>query len=349
MNGKIILTGVFVACVVVSIVLGYAVREAAGPIFPKAPKTVVIVDEMARPVEVPCPPDRIVALGSYSAEVIYALGEENRIVGRSQYCLFPPPIENKPNLGTYATLNPEAVLGLKPDLVIANTWLELTTKDQIEKGVPVVIFNAWRMETLRSMISSLGLMLDKQNRAEELLEFINSYTDLIEERTENVKTENKPRVFYESFRPYKTISAGTDTHELLTLAGGVNVFAGEPVPYPTVNAEAVVVKDPEIIVHGVASSEIGYKPAPTLEDMAGIREEILTRHGLEPTDAVKNRNVFALYIKLTAGVRRVVGLAYLARWLHPDLFADLNPAAIHENLQDNFFNLTVEGVFAYPE
>jgi len=310
---------------------------------------VTIVDEAGRYVEVPCPAQRIVSLNSYAAEVLYALGAGDRIIARSKYCVFPPAVKEKVNLGSSTSPNMELLLEQRPDVVIANLWLKQELRETIEKaGIPVVLFNAWKIDPLRLMVKNLGLMLDKRARAEELLEFIDRYLDLVKARTRKLKVEEKPLVFYESFKPYSTVSSGTASHDLITLAGGINVAAGEPIRYPVVSAEWVLERNPEIIVHSASSKELGYKAIPTAEDMRAIRSEVMTRKGLSLVRAVKNGKVYVINMKVTTGPRVVVGLTYYAKWFHPDLFQDIDPTAIHKELLERFYGLKLEGVFGYP-
>ena len=310
---------------------------------------VTIVDEAGRYVEVPCPTQRIASLNSYAAEVLYALGAGDRIVARSKYCVFPPAVKEKVNLGSSTSPNMEILLEQRPDVVIANLWLKQELRETIEKaGIPVVLFNAWKIDPLRLMVKDLGLMLDERARAEELLGFIDRYLDLIKARTKKLKVEEKPLVFYESFKPYSTVSSGTASHDLITLAGGINVAAGEPIRYPVVSAEWVLERNPEIIVHSASSKELGYKATPTAEDMRAIRSEVMTRKGLSLVRAVKDGKVYVINMKVTTGPRVVVGLTYYAKWFHPDLFQDIDPTAIHKELLERFYGLKLEGVFGYP-
>jgi len=86
------------------------------------------------------------------------------------------------------------------------------------------------------------------------------------------------------------------------------------------------------------------------EDLAAfqaLRDEILSRPALGESKAVEEGNVYV--IKNTVLVaRRPIGLLYLAKWFHPSLFEDIDPAAIHTQMIQKFFGADLEGVFAYP-
>jgi len=64
--------------------------------------------------------------------------------------------------------------------------------------------------------------------------------------------------------------------------------------------------------------------------------------------AVKDGRVYVISGKVATGVRSIVGELYLAKWFHPNLFSDIEPEAVHEALIKEFYNLDLEGEYAYP-
>jgi iron complex transport system substrate-binding protein len=87
--------------------------------------------------------------------------------------------------------------------------------------------------------------------------------------------------------------------------------------------------------------------------MRAEREQILNQPELSWIDAVKNKRVY-LYHMYTSGMfpNDIITIVYLAKWLHPDLFEDLDPQAVHQEYLDRFssldFNVKKHGVFVYP-
>jgi len=72
-----------------------------------------------------------------------------------------------------------------------------------------------------------------------------------------------------------------------------------------------------------------------------------------PVNAINNNKTFVISNQIIGNVRHFVGIGYLAKWLHPDLFSDLDPQAIHQEYLNKFqgldYDLSKKGVFVYPE
>ena len=335
MNKKI-LGGVLLALVFLS---SLGVCEGA-----KA-ETITIVDGMNRSVDVPCPPERIVSTTASASEFICIFGGMDNIVGRDKYSTFPPDLEEKPVVGSYSkTTNVELVLDLDPDVVISDTSMLPETIEQIEStGVPVVIVGMnCQLDSLMYNIRVIGEMMDDEETAEELNEFIQEYADIIQERTEDLDEDEKPLVYHEC-REYKSNAAGTPKDDHIIFAGGINIAHDEPVERPIVSGEWVLEKNPDIIVTRVS----GTNPA-TEEVLKEKRDEILSRPGLKETNAVLNGKVYVYHPFLRRGPRLPGYLLYFAKWFHPDLFEDIDPAAVEDELLQRFYGMSMEGTWAYP-
>jgi len=309
-------------------------------------RTVTIVDEKGKYVEVPCPVERIVVIPSGLAKIVYALGAEDRIVGVGQNCTFPPALEDKQCIGSWAKPNIELLLQQKPDIVIADGHLK--NRDQIEKtGIPVIILSAYSTEKYLSALKILGLILNKEERANELARLIEDYRKIIKARTKKLKPEEKPSVFYEWYKPYFSSSALSTSHENIIIAGGINIAAGEPVRNPLVNAEWILKRNPQIIIRSLYFKGT-YPPSDAEKKLKKMRDEITHRPGLSEVDAVKNGKVYIFNSALTSELGSIVGIAYFAKWFHPELFEDIDPESVHKELFQKFYGIELEGTWVYP-
>ena len=140
---------------------------------------------------------------------------------------------------------------------------------------------------------------------------------------------------------------------MCAIAGGKNII--ENIQYTgwwtKVDPEWVIEQNPDIIVATVMGS-YGYGVEDSLE-MAAARDDILNRPELANVNAVKNGRVYMLdNSNMAGGPRSLVGIAYMAKWFHPELFEDLDPQEIHQEYLDRFqridFNVKEHGVFVYP-
>jgi len=342
---KKLLSGLVVLTLISSFIAGCVLTEVSTPLPKKS--MITIVDSTGRNIGVPCPAERIVSLQAGASELICILGEADRIVGRSKDSNFPPCVEEKLVVAqTTKNINMELLLEQKPDIVIATSYTPAEMQDKIEAaGIPVVIVaSTLEVDPLINTIRLLGQMQDKGEEAEEIIGFVEHYVNLVKERTEKLKPEEKPLVYHERTGVYKTSAAETYVDTDIVLAGGVNIAANEPVKYPVVSAEWVLERNPDVILKMAPAGEIA-----TEEVLKEARDEIMTRSGLRDTKAVIDGKVYVHAYVLQRGPQLVVGLLYWAKWFHPELFKDINPSAVHKELLNNFYKLEPEGIFVYPQ
>jgi iron complex transport system substrate-binding protein len=311
-------------------------------------ETITIVDVLGVAVEVEVPVERIVSLASDLSEIICALGGEDRLVGRDATSIFPPSILEKPVVGE-SSYNPnlEVLLELNPDLVVSDSMLTNETRQMIEgAGVPVFISTSGELDP-RSTVTAInctgqlvrkfGLILGEEEKADEIVDYMGSYENLVNERIENLTSSEKPLVYYEWYMSWYSCVTASVAH-----AGGINLAAEEPISFPTLSPEYVVEKNPDVIIRMITSLD------HVLVDFETMREEILNRPGLSEVNAVKEGRVYIYDYVVRTGMRLPAGLLYWAKWFHPSLFEDIDPADIHKELIQEFFGIELEGVFAYP-
>jgi len=78
------------------------------------------------------------------------------------------------------------------------------------------------------------------------------------------------------------------------------------------------------------------------------RSALMSRPELSHLQATQSGRVFVIHPRLCAGPMQVIGGCYYAKWLHPSLFQDLDPAAVHKQMMDTFWHQTVSGVWGVP-
>ena len=313
-------------------------------------ETVTVTDEAGRSVEVPYPPQRIVCLVPSAAEVIYALDESDRMVGRTDDCDLPPDLLEKPSVGTASNrVNVELILDLSPDLVIGRTGalFPQEIEEQIEmNGVPVLRYRALELSTLFPMIEDLGLILKREEEAEDLDDYVEGYYEMIKKRVEPLSEEDKPRVYFMSMG-HVDWTGGADSagSERIADTGGVNVAEGLPGSLVYVSREWILEEDPEVILYSRVSSggEI-----PTVEDYEKtVEETILSEPGFSDLAAVRTGRLYLFDISMASGLTEIVTYLQFAQWFHPQLFDDVDPEAVHREIFEKYFDMQLEGTWAY--
>ena len=275
-----------------------------------------VVDDFGRNVTLSGVPERIVSLAPSNTEILFALGLGSRVVGVTEFCDYPPEVlesvkkGNITIIGSFTDPSIERIVALNPDLVLAATSLQETVvKDLEEKAVTVVALNPKKVDQILADIRLVGEISGKLEDAEKLTNEMQRVIDTVRDKAKNVT--HRPRVYYEVwYEPLYTIGPGTWQNELIEMAGGINIFADAKEAYPIVSAEAVIQRDPEIIV-----VSLGY--------MGGVKkEDFQKRPGWSVISAVKNNRICEIDedTVVRPGPRIVQGLEQLARFIHPEVF-----------------------------
>jgi len=308
---------------------------------------VTIVDATGAKVNVTLPVERIVSLNSGLTEVICALGCEDRIVGRDASSVFPTSISEKPVAGQNSyDPNLEVLLELAPDVVVADSMLSYNSEalKKIESaGLPVIIEDPSNVSRVKIVTSNFGLILGKEEKAEEINNYIASYVNLVNERIKDLTSSEKPSVYIEWYTAWQSFAEGSSGNEILVDAGGINIASGITNSAPTLSPEYVVEQNPDVIIRMISGDLIG-----NMTGFEATRSELLNRVGLSEVAAVKEGKVYVYDPIILEGIRYPVGLLYWAKWFHPSLFEDIDPAAVHAQLIQQFFGVTLEGVYSYP-
>ncbi|HOO53758.1 MAG TPA: ABC transporter substrate-binding protein [Methanothrix sp.] len=311
-----------------------------------------ITDEAGIKVDVPLCPERIVCLTPAVAEVIYALGESDRMVALSEDCTMPPALLEKESIGESGReADVEKILELDPDLVIAKTgslFPEECEEQLISCGIPVLRYRVLHIDTLMPMIGDFGSILKRREEASEMSEYIDGYYDLVLNRTAGIAENERAGVYFMSMGHFDwTASSASTVHQRIVEAGGKNIAEDLEGKVPHVDMEWVIEQNPEVIVYSMPASQ--YEGAtPTLEEMEQKRDEIMSLPGFDQIEAVKRGKVYIVDINMASGLAEVVNMLYYAQWFHPDLFLDVDPRAVHLEIYQKYFDM--EGVFqVYPE
>jgi len=208
----------------------------------------VFKDDIGREVRLKAPAKRIITLAPHAAESLYAAGAGDRLVGTVDYSDYPPATKKIPRVGGYSRVDLEAVVALKPDLVIA--WESGNNMTQVEKlkalGLAVYVFQPNRMEEVAGQLERLGQLAGSEAIA-------NPAAERFRQRLNSLRQANtgkpKVRVFYQIWKaPLMTVGGPQIISDAIRLCGGENVFGQLGQMAPTVSVEAVLETNPEAIV-----------------------------------------------------------------------------------------------------
>ncbi|MDR1995409.1 cobalamin-binding protein [Azonexus sp.] len=201
-------------------------------------------------------PQRIVCLTTETVEVLYALGEQDRIAGISGYTVRPPQArKEKPKVFAFTHGDIDKILAVRPDLVLTFSDLQAAiAHDLIKAGVPVHAFNMRSIEDILGMVETLGRLVGAEERALALIGKLEAQIGAAHTTTAERLVRNggrRPRVYFEEWDE-PLISGIRWVSELIEIAGGEDVFATQsrsPLARDRqLTPEAVLAAAPEIII-----------------------------------------------------------------------------------------------------
>jgi iron complex transport system substrate-binding protein len=276
-----------------------------------------VIDETGRTVRIPQPVLRIVSLAPSLTETVYALGLQDRLVGDTDYCDYPPDAQKKQKVGGAINPSLEEIAHLKPDLVLVTRHLNtLDTVHSLDalgiasygtdpKSVEEIVESSKRLgEVLGAAEAGAAIAADLQHRLDALQQKIGAL---------------RPRRVLFVVWTDPLISIGKDTFiaDALRRAGAVSIVDSKQ-DWPQVNLEEVARLQPEVLVFANSHSETAPR---NLEVLA-------TRPGWRILDAVRNRNYAVISDAVNRPAPRIVSaIEDLAAKLHPEVFSEKSKVA----------------------
>jgi iron complex transport system substrate-binding protein len=269
-------------------------------------------DMLGREVVLPAPPARIVSLVPSVTEIVFSLGAQDRLVGRTDFCDYPLAVRTKPSVGGMVNPNLETLVALKPDLVIGtDEGNREETFRQLERlRIPTYLVHANRIAETVDLIARVGELTGHQADAPRL-------TGEMLRRVEAVRRAvapfPRPRVLYVLW-PDPLIVPGRASMltELIEIAGGVSITAGDGDAYPRLSLEAAVTRAPEVIIladHSTGASTAGRAAPEKWQRLVSV-----------PAIRAGRLHSADLSILHRYGPRVPEGLETLARMIHPEAF-----------------------------
>jgi iron complex transport system substrate-binding protein len=344
----------------------------------------VITDVAGRKVEVSVPVEHVILGEGRQIYFVAALDTDapfKRVVGwrddfkkadldgYNEYLAKFPQMEKLPTFGGMkdGTFDIEQAVALKPDVIIMNIDAKTATEEAgyIEKlgkvGIPLVYvdFREKPMENTETSMRVIGELFDKQARAEEFIAF---RAEQIARVTSVLAKANpaKPLVFMERAGGYSDdccMSFGNENFgKMVELAGGTNM-AKDIIPgtFGTVNPEQIIASDPDQIIVTGANWElyvpggnwVGVGPGANPKEAVRKLANLMQRPAFTGVKAVRDANVHAIWHQFYNNPYQFVAVQQIAKWLHPELFKDLDPDATFSQLHARFLPVAYKpGYFA---
>jgi iron complex transport system substrate-binding protein len=290
------------------------IAPTVAPTATAAPMPIKLTDGLGRSVELAAPAQRIISIAPSNTEILFALGAGKQVVGREEMSDYPAEAKDVTSIGSvFQKLNTEAIVALKPDLVLA---AEINSPEQV-KALEDLKLNVYYLQNpktfdeLYTNLETVGALTGRSAEAAKLNEALKARYDAVIKKLAAAK--DAPTVFYEidatdPTKPY-TSGPGTFIDLVIGLAAGKNIGAELKNAFAQISSEELVKQNPDIIVLGDAL----YGVTP---------ESVAQRPGWSALSAVKDKQVLAFDDNLISrpGPRLIDGLEQMAKLVHPELF-----------------------------
>ncbi|MCV9939749.1 ABC transporter substrate-binding protein [Boseaceae bacterium BT-24-1] len=341
---------------------------------------VTVTDIVGRKVEVEAPVKRIILGEGRQMYFVGALDKDEpfkRVVGWRDdlgkadpetyrgYEKRYPQIAKLPTFGGMkeGAFDIEQAIALKPDVLFLNIEAKIASDEAklVEKlasvGIPVVYvdFREKPFEHTEPSMRLIGKLFGKEQVAEEFIAFRAEQIKVVTDRLAKATDLKRPLVMVERAGGYSDdccMSFGNENFgKMVNFAGGRNLAAPLiPGTFGTVNAEQIVASNPDVVIV-TGSNWDGYVPGGNWvglgygANMTEARRKLtnlMKRPAFTQTAAVKNGRVHGIWHQFYNSPYQFVAIQEIAKWLHPDLFKDVDAGATMKMLHERFLPLPYE-------
>jgi len=272
-----------------------------------------VYDDTGNPVRIDTIPQRIVSLAPSNTEIVYTLGLQDRLVGVTEFCNYPPDALNKPRVGGFSTADIEKAVALQPDLILAADIHSKNVTPALQKiGFKVVTLTPRTLAGILIDIELVGKITGSERAANDLVKGLKNRIEAISQKTKALPPDKKPRVLLLLWHdPLMAAGSGTLINDLIVNAGGYNI-ANDIEGYKAIGLETIISRDPEVIIIPVGMEKTE----------SPLWNYIITEPRLKNISALKNNRVYRMDGDLVYrfSPRAVSGLEQMAGFIYPQTF-----------------------------
>ncbi|MBQ6603440.1 MAG: ABC transporter substrate-binding protein [Eubacterium sp.] len=330
-----------------------AVSETAGTsaesTAPEAAETILVTDAVGREVELSGLVEKAAVINRYNLELIRGCGLIDKVVGVDSSIIenhvYWPEFSEENSFGSQNDVNYEVIAEMEPDVVITAFYSEDLENALKAFNIPVVALIGYDQDINRQ-IDIIETMFGKTEKSSALRSFFNETYQSISDIAAQIPEAERKTTAWESIKDYSIANGSNAWGEMLVLAGGINMFGDASFESSDVDAEAFITANPDFIFKMVAASGAdlsGYTP-PSAEDYKAAADAYLGRAGFGEIKAVQDENVYFVTSFSMGGLGKILGSAYIVKWLYPEAAADFDPDKVFATWLEEYQNIDyVEG------
>lgn len=257
------------------------------------------------------PAERIVSLSPAATEILCSIGAFSQTAARTDFCDYPAEVKTLPSIGGFdgKTLSIEKIISYRPDLVYATYGMHDYLVNTLRSyGIQVYISDASFVTDVLTEIADMGSITGHDAEAAAVRNHITSVLDAVSTKMQGVAA---PGVYLEVWnQPYMSAGKNSFMNDLITRAGGSNIFADINQAYPVVSEETIIARKPDVIL------------IPDTESITP--QSVKTRAGWSTIPAVRSGRIVRINSDVTArpGPRIADAVILLAKAMHPEISFD---------------------------
>lgn len=299
-----------------------------------AARTHVVIDEVGREVAVPMDVRRIVTLAPNLTEIVYALGAQDRLVGVSQYSDHPPAAKTKPSIGMPVNPSLEAIVGARPDVVLATTSINFakTVEALARLGIVVYTTDPHTVEGTLHSITDIGEVIGAASQAQSVVADLQARLNALKSKISSATPTRALFVVWEN--PLISVGDNTFISDALHWAGAESAVHTKQ-NWPQISMEEVVKLNPDYIIYADnqmgenanADTNANNDSAASHDIHAAIARHLGELRGKpvwRELPAVREGHVAVVDEEIQVPAPGLIDtIEQLAHELHPDLFAQI--------------------------
>ena len=278
-----------------------------------------LVDDLGYSLTLTSPPERIVSLAPSNTEILFAIGAGDKVVGITDFCNYPYDFAawieagNMTSIGNYYGPSVEPIVALNPDLVLASTGSLEAAENLRELGYNVLVIEPRNITFVFRDLLLVGRATNHYDEAVALESEINQRIEAVTSQV--VAASTTPKVYHEVWNdPLMSVGPGTFIDELITLAGGENIFNDATASWPTASSEEIIGKNPDVMFF----PDMYMGRSNFYETIEVVKD----RPGWDIITAVKNDALYEINADIISrsGPRLFNALEAIAKMVHPEIF-----------------------------
>lgn len=206
------------------------------------------------------PRPRVVSLAPSNTELIYSLNAQNRLVGISSFCLYPPETKNKEKVGSFVSINWEKLATLKPTVVVLVSGQEALDIQLRKHKIKSLVLKNESLDDVANNLIALGSICASESEANKLAK---RYRQAIVELQAIFKDSKKSKVFFCVWpKPIVTVGGASFLNDVVNVCGGNNVVSNMKGSYPKCGPEKVIALQPDVLIMPYESRTVKLTATP---------------------------------------------------------------------------------------